>query len=69
MYSAHQCRLFFFNFNLNFSTYPKLSTTYEQMFVVLIQNSMFLLCFDRFLSIILYFMLILGTKKSPRSKI
>jgi hypothetical protein len=39
------------------------------MFDVLIQNSMFLLCFDRFLSIILYFMLILGTKKSPKDKI
>jgi len=69
MLAAHQCRLFFFNFNLKFSTYLKLSTTYEQMFVVLTQNSMFLLCFDRFLSIILYFMLILGTKKSPKDKI
>ena len=30
---------------------------------------MFLLCFYHFLSFILYFMLFLGTKKSPRSKI
>jgi hypothetical protein len=69
MRSAHQCRLFFFNFNLKFSTYPKLSTRYEHMFYVLMQNSMFLANNCTKSTIILYFMMILGTKKSPKDKI